>query len=562
MGSHKKERQLVALIAEKDIEIQKLQSSLEAHNAHAVATNSRLSLALDTLDSAQNDYACELAAEAEAKERLRKKLARCLTIIEAAEVKQAEMHDVISDLVDKVERSHSDFKSWSHSRIKVPHLLEPLEKMPHELSDITSEHDLWTYVSGMIKFLRSSLAAERRAHAETQAAARARITLLEAQVARRDLELEECFLHLGQAFPRASTGARNPLPNIPVFPSSPPPVTTADTPDNGQLEEEVVRLTALLEQARKNRVVPPSDTRETGATSTILSEAVHQTPARTSNSGRRKRDRPDSQARYGDHRRRRSSGSRRRSVSFERRRPSSSSPNNIQELDPDRTIRPDPPHVVRSPTTEEMHASLNREIDVLGVKIDEFHLEKQRLLAQVHAGSHGVQEVDDPQSRLSAHQQPEDQPPSQQHQTRNGVQTPAGSPVPSPRPGAQDMDAQLSASLTQGRLLEDYDGEMSMDLATPLVPNVLLPVAGGSTFPPPPPPAGSNFVFAPPLPVSTEISPLDLSSDHPLPGGLSPRDDADPKSWQGVDVGLQLQPGEQAIQELMDIATTAKTKAS
>lgn len=126
----------------------------------------------------------------------------------------------------------------------------------------------------------------------------------------------------------------------------------------------------------------------------------------------------------------------------------------------------------------------------------------------------------------------------------------------SPRP-TQDVGGQRL--VTQGRLLEDYDGEMSMDLATPLVPTVLLPLAGPSTILPPP--TGSNFVFTAALPVSTEISPLDLSSDHPLPESQSPPDSPDPQSWGGV-VGLQLQPGEQAVQELIDIATTAKRKSS
>jgi hypothetical protein len=85
-----------------------------------------------------------------------------------------------------------------------------------------------------------------------------------------------------------------------------------------------------------------------------------------------------------------------------------------------------------------------------------------------------------------------------------------------------------------------------MDLATPLVPTVMLPLAGPS-----------NWVFnsppmrTPPI-VSTEISPLDLSSDCPLPGAPSPPDGTDTQTWGGRDA--RLQPGEQAVQELMDIA--------
>jgi hypothetical protein len=55
-------------------------------------------------------------------------------------------------------------------------------------------------------------------------------------------------------------------------------------------------------------------------------------------------------------------------------------------MDPDLTIRPDPLRSART-ATEGIHASLDRELAILGAKIEEFHAEKEILLAQVQAES-------------------------------------------------------------------------------------------------------------------------------------------------------------------------------
>jgi hypothetical protein len=57
-----------------------------SHIVHVTATNSRLTLALDTLDSMQCDHASELAVEIQAKERLRDTLTRYLDIVKVAEI--------------------------------------------------------------------------------------------------------------------------------------------------------------------------------------------------------------------------------------------------------------------------------------------------------------------------------------------------------------------------------------------------------------------------------------------------------------------------------------------
>ncbi|KAJ6610625.1 hypothetical protein B0H10DRAFT_1811311, partial [Mycena sp. CBHHK59/15] len=232
-------------------QIEKLKLSLQAHIAHAVRINSRLAWALDSLDSVQGAHASELSAEIKAKEKLRDTLNRYRDIVQVAEIERDQLRDAVIELAEKIELSKDDFTSWSHSRIKIPHLLEPIHAMPTSSHSIASDDDLLAYASGMIKYLRGALATERNAHSTTRKAARARISLLEAQLARRDAELEACIVHAGQPFSHATRAA--PLgPDICVPPTSPVPISDMDTfPDrvaaeNIVLEAEVEQLAARV----------------------------------------------------------------------------------------------------------------------------------------------------------------------------------------------------------------------------------------------------------------------------------------------------------------------------
>ncbi|KAF8195768.1 hypothetical protein K438DRAFT_2017033 [Mycena galopus ATCC 62051] len=555
MSSLKKERHLEALIVEKDKQIYKLRASLAAQS-------SRLDLALEALDSLKIQHGEELATEVQANERLRGTLSRYLNRIKAAENSSDSCRDAVVELTQKVALANHDYASFPHSRIVIPHLLEPLQTMPNNISS-AAESELWEYASGTIISLRASLASERRAHAETRSASRARIAVLEAQISRRDTELEECIMNTGLNFPRPSS-SRMPPANIPNPPPTPPPISTSEVKaahrrglaQNMMLEKEVEELAEQLEKARlkANRVVLP-DTRK--------GVNVDQPPARASDSGRRKRDRHNSQPGDAGSSRQRSansqpseadpiaSSSRQRSSSPARRRRQTSP--NEQAVDPDRTIRP---NTLRTAAIE---ASMDREVAVLGAKIDQLHIERELLLAQVHAESQvraeGGSNLDPNHRTRQNSPRREDQQPRQfGREVRHWQPTQAFPPVPPP--AARSSPAPVGDLLP--RPPEDYDGSMSMDLATPLIPTAMLPVAGPSTLSHP---AGSaNFHIAPflPTPVSTEISPLDLSADYPLPAATSPSNETNPQTWGAtggaVDTRQQLPPGEQAVQELMGIA--------
>ncbi|KAJ7276512.1 hypothetical protein B0H12DRAFT_1227631 [Mycena haematopus] len=518
--------------------------------------SSRLASAVETLDTSKIQHASELAVEVEAKERLRTALARYVDVAKKAEATQDILRDVIVDLTNQVESSKDGFSSWPHSRIVMPCLLEPIKTMPSDLSSITSGSDLWSYASMTIVSLRGRLASECRAHAETRHAARARIAVLEARIAHRDAELEECIMHAGQTLPRASGSTRF-TPDDPDLPPFPPPISISEVKalhirklaEKSTLEKEMEQLTEQLEKARleANRVVLPSDTRQT--VSEHVPRTLDQPLAGPSQPGRKKRNRQPNDAGHKIDSLRARSGSPARPP-----RPPSTSTGE-QAVDPDRTIRPDTLRPAHTAIGE--IESMNREIAALGAKIDEFRAEKEILAAQVQAES--SPQIQGQQDGSNVHPKAPARPTSRRgkdilNEFGPDVQ-PWQSPQvfppvpPPPEPGGPSTLAHLAPVQTQ--LFDDYDGSMSMELATPLVPTAVLPVAGPSTQPHRT--GSSNFRFAPspvPPPVSTEISPLDLSSDCPLPGVTLP-----------VETRFQLQPGEQAVQELMDIAATAKRRA-
>lgn len=63
-------------------------------------------------------------------------------------------------------------------------------------------HPIRSYTASIVASLRLERDAEGKAHEETRQWAEARITELEAQVARRDAELEECLISAGNSAER------------------------------------------------------------------------------------------------------------------------------------------------------------------------------------------------------------------------------------------------------------------------------------------------------------------------------------------------------------------------
>ncbi|KZT21131.1 hypothetical protein NEOLEDRAFT_1139747 [Neolentinus lepideus HHB14362 ss-1] len=105
------------------------------------------------------------------------------------------MREAVVELVEKVERSN-DYSLWPHSRICMARPAE-LSKMHRLMSrtDLHADEDVYAYASAMIAALRVERDLERKAHSQTRRDTEYRITALEAQLARRDAELEACIYH-------------------------------------------------------------------------------------------------------------------------------------------------------------------------------------------------------------------------------------------------------------------------------------------------------------------------------------------------------------------------------
>ncbi|KAJ7215406.1 hypothetical protein GGX14DRAFT_391839 [Mycena pura] len=266
MGPRKKDasdrEQLVARIAEQDAEIEHLKISLAAH----VGSSARLAAALDTLDDVRQQHAEELAEEARVAERLRDRLARYRDVVRVSEVERDNLRDAVVELAERIESSQDDFSSLPHPRIRIPNLLNPLQP-PHELPAGDTDRDLWAYASAVIISMRTALAAEERAHAETRRTARARIALMEARLARREAELEALTtLHRarsqssqrhsaveGSAGLRRTAGTRTRTPSPPALRDGELATHLAQTEaHNALLAAEVAQLAARLEQRRNH----------------------------------------------------------------------------------------------------------------------------------------------------------------------------------------------------------------------------------------------------------------------------------------------------------------------
>jgi hypothetical protein len=83
------------------LQIEYLESQLQAHIARASLIQSRLLSTLDTLDALQTSHNLELASETQAKQRLSEKLDRYIDFVQAAEIEKDDLRDAVIQLVEK-----------------------------------------------------------------------------------------------------------------------------------------------------------------------------------------------------------------------------------------------------------------------------------------------------------------------------------------------------------------------------------------------------------------------------------------------------------------------------
>ncbi|KAG8905624.1 hypothetical protein FRC01_008288 [Tulasnella sp. 417] len=220
------------------------QTIISAYQVRASRLQARLLATLDALDTLQHQRTSELQALEAANARLTRQTKRLQQQLELVEEERDDMKEAVSALVEKVEELNGvDF--LSRSRISVNEFIEPIAQDDSDAVEppLTPRSGTLDHFSpALFKALSEELTKEKEAHELTRKDAATRIAVLQAQIARRDAELEA---HVGPD--------SVPLPGPASFPSSSaevPAITKSQAlailddaaKQNRKLEAEVKRL--------------------------------------------------------------------------------------------------------------------------------------------------------------------------------------------------------------------------------------------------------------------------------------------------------------------------------
>ncbi|RXW19858.1 hypothetical protein EST38_g6011 [Candolleomyces aberdarensis] len=193
----------------------KLDAKLSAYHAKTLRAQTRLFETLDVLDEMERTHAEQLALNERREGRLKQKMKMYAEVARKAGEEMDDMQQAVLKLVDKVEK-HNGYKSIKPSQLHVSSLLDPIEPiMPRRVSP-TDVEDLLSYAASMIEVVRRERAMERKAHQKTKEWAQSRIATLEAQLSRREIELARCATHCfssRDAAPAAASLQDEPVPH-------------------------------------------------------------------------------------------------------------------------------------------------------------------------------------------------------------------------------------------------------------------------------------------------------------------------------------------------------------
>ncbi|KAF8473746.1 hypothetical protein DFH94DRAFT_806969 [Russula ochroleuca] len=174
----------------KDNQIADLELELAAHASRAAKLHARLMATLDTLDTERHAYAEEISDERRQRVALQAQLRVASAERATIESERDSLREGVLHLIEKVELCN-DYSLWPHSSLSMTSLAPPTQpRHPHE----QQSQSTWTassraYSAALITALREECERERRTHSESLR----RIAELEAQLARREAELEEPY---------------------------------------------------------------------------------------------------------------------------------------------------------------------------------------------------------------------------------------------------------------------------------------------------------------------------------------------------------------------------------
>ncbi|KAJ3537909.1 hypothetical protein NM688_g6599 [Phlebia brevispora] len=245
-----------------------LQAQLQAHIAKSLHLQSRLSAALDSLETLQYTHDRESAAHREANNLMNTKLAGLAEYTQKVEDERDELRDAVLALVEKVEVSN-DYAVWPYSRIRLPDNLEPIKTPPGDavMAHASQSADARDYGPFVVAALKAELEKERMSHARTHDSAELEIACLRSQLARRDAELQACVAHTdhGALLPgtpgrhRGKPTSKRHTPTSPLTPEETARILSSTNTKNRELELEIKSLASRLETShRQSRPSTPA----------------------------------------------------------------------------------------------------------------------------------------------------------------------------------------------------------------------------------------------------------------------------------------------------------------
>ncbi|KAJ3822857.1 hypothetical protein EV361DRAFT_877109 [Lentinula raphanica] len=186
----------VTLLDQKDQEIKNLKLQLQAYAAHTSTLRARLISTQNALDALQSSYDEALRAEQIAKRKLQQQLKTYYKFVESAEYEKDDLRNAVESFLQKVQQPHI---IWPQSRLHISSLLEPADSKPllhhDQNASANLDENMTKYAAAMIETLVRERDSAREAHQAVLLDAKARISALESELARRDYELESYASH-------------------------------------------------------------------------------------------------------------------------------------------------------------------------------------------------------------------------------------------------------------------------------------------------------------------------------------------------------------------------------
>ncbi|KAJ3854050.1 hypothetical protein EV368DRAFT_80974 [Lentinula lateritia] len=248
------------LLREKDQEILQLKLQLKAYAARTSLIQSRLTSTQDALDALQLSHDEELRAEQAAKHKMQQQLKTYYQFLRSVNYEKEDLRNAIVSFLQRVEDPHN---TWPQSQLHVSSLLEPADPklLMRRNQDVSNSFDqrLMNYAAAMIDTLVHERDLARTAHQSLLLDTKAQIAALEAELAHRDLELEKCISHCVDCpeFQRGRTGFE---PFTPMEPSVLSKILQETSSRHKILELGNQQLEGQLKNLRQSISVPLAST--------------------------------------------------------------------------------------------------------------------------------------------------------------------------------------------------------------------------------------------------------------------------------------------------------------